>query len=205
MLWIFHIPSTLLARYLPSLPCPSGIIYPVLANSDSRLFDEIFDLIEGGHIKPIHPIITYGFDAVPDALAYIRRGQHIGKIVITNGDKQDVQLPIRPALPRLQLQSNVSYLIVGGVKGLCGSLAIHMAYHGARHIIVCSRSGLDDEASAKIVHNCRALGCEVTEARGDVADADFVRRTFKTAHPRIAGVIQGAMVLKVGCSPQSTR
>ena len=179
-------------------------MYPIFTNSSYRLLDEIFELIEGGHIKPIHPITTYGFDAVPDALAYIRRGQHIGKIVITNGDKQDVQLPIRPALPQLQLQPNVSYLIVGGLKGLCGSLAIHMAYHGARHIIACSRSGLGDEASAKIVHNCRALGCEVTEARGDVADADFVRHTFKSAHPRVAGVIQGAMVLKVCCFPRLT-
>lgn len=161
------------------------------------LLDEIFDLVEVGHIKPIHPVITYGFDAVPAALAYIRRGQHIGKIVITNGDKDDVQLPIKPALPRLQLQPNVSYLIVGGLKGLCGSLAIHLAYHGARHIIACSRSGISDEASSRIVRNCRALGCEITEARGDVADADFVRRMFKSAHPRIAGVIQGAMVLRV--------
>ena len=172
-------------------------MYNVFADFESRLFDEIFHLVEGGHIKPIHPIISYNFDAVPAALAYIRRGQHIGKIVITIGNKQDVQLPIRPALPRLQLQHNVSYFIVGGLKGLCGSLAIHMAYHGARHIIACSRSGLDDEASARVLNNCRALGCEITEARGDVTDADFVGRVFNSAHPRIAGVIQGAMVLRV--------
>ncbi len=161
------------------------------------MLDKVFDLIERGHVKPIHPITTYGFDAVPAALAFIRRGQHIGKIIITNGDKQDVQLPIRPALRKLQLQSNLAYLIVGGLKGLCGSLAIHMAYHGARHIIACNRSGIDDEASARIVNNCRALGCEIIEARGDVADPQFVRRIFKSAHPRIAGVIQGAMVLRV--------
>jgi hypothetical protein len=157
----------------------------------------VFELIEAGDIKSIHPIVTYGFEAVPDALAYIRRGQHIGKVVITNGDDEDVQLPIRPAVRQLQLRPDASYLIVGGLKGLCGSLAIHMAYHGARHIIACSRSGLGDEASSRIVNNCRALGCEITEARGDVVDADFVRRVFKSASPRIAGVIQGAMVLRV--------
>lgn len=157
--------------------------------------------MEGGHIKAISPIVTYGFDAVPDALAYIRRGQHIGKVVITDGDKPDVQLPIRPALRQLQLKPDASYLIVGGLKGLCGSLAIHMAAHGARHIISCSRSGLGDKASARIVDNCRALGCEVTEARGDVMDAEFTRQLFKSAQPRIAGIIQGAMVLKVSVFP----
>lgn len=38
------------------------------------LLDEIFDLVEAKHIKAINPVITYGFDNVPAALAYIRRG-----------------------------------------------------------------------------------------------------------------------------------
>ncbi|KAI1375608.1 hypothetical protein F4677DRAFT_112302 [Hypoxylon crocopeplum] len=161
-----------------------------------ELLAEIFDLVEAGHIKAIHPIIPYGFDNVPAALAYIRRGQHIGKIVITNYGA-DVQVPIRPALRTLQLLPDASYLIVGGLKGLCGSLAIHMARHGARHLIVCNRSGTTDDASARVVRGCLTYGCEVTEARGDVGDIDFIRRIFKSAHPkRIAGVIQGAMVLR---------
>ncbi|TGJ78884.1 hypothetical protein E0Z10_g9884 [Xylaria hypoxylon] len=101
-----------------------------------------------------------------------------------------------PALPSIQLDSHVTYLIVGGLKGLCGSLAINMAYHGACHIIACSRSGLSDKELAAIVYNCGALGCKITEARGDVSDGKFVQRIFKSAHSRIAGLIQGAMVLR---------
>ena len=163
----------------------------------ARLLDEVFDMVEQRHVGPIHPVTTYGFDQVPTALAQIRRGQHIGKIVITDRGAADVPMPIKPALRRLRLRPDVSYLIVGGLKGLCGSRAIHMAHHGARHIIACSRSGIEDEASARVVYNCRALGCEVTGARGDVSDAGFVRGVFKAARPRIAGVIQGAMVLRV--------
>lgn len=161
------------------------------------LLDEIFDLVEAGHVKPIFPIIKYGFENVPAALAYIRRGQHIGKIVITNHG-EDVQVPIRPALRSLQLQSDASYLIVGGLKGLCGSLAIHMARHGAKHIIVCNRSGTTDDASARVVRGCAVYGCGISEARGDVADFEFIQSIFKSAgERRIAGVIQGAMVLRV--------
>ncbi|KAK4113196.1 hypothetical protein N656DRAFT_730717 [Canariomyces notabilis] len=161
------------------------------------LLDEIFDLVEGGHIGPIHPVTTYGFDKVIDALSYIRRGQHIGKIVVSSGE-QDVQLPIRPAVRKLRLQpEGASYLIVGGLKGLCGSVAVHLARHGARHIIALSRSGTNDEASARVIQNCAAYGCEVTDAKGDVGDLDFVRSVFRSARPRrIAGVIQGAMVLR---------
>ena len=163
----------------------------------ASLFDELFVLINAGHVKPIQPITTFGYDKVVDALSYIRSGKHLGKIVISNGEREDVELPIRPAVPRLRLDPDVSYLIVGGLRGACGTLAIHMAQHGARHIIVNSRSGIGDEASARIVASCNVYKCEVVEVKGDVGDIDFVREMFKSAVPRIAGVIQGAMVLRV--------
>ena len=72
-----------------------------------------------------------------------------------------------------------------------------MAQHGARHIIVSNRSGISDDASARVMDSCRFHGCEVTEAKGDIGSIQFVGRMFKTASPRIAGIIQGAMVLRV--------
>lgn len=41
------------------------------------LFDE-----QGGHLKPIHPITVFGFEAIPTALSYLRARRHIGEIVI---------------------------------------------------------------------------------------------------------------------------
>lgn len=73
-----------------------------------------------------------------------------------------------------------------------------MARHGAKSIIACNRSGTTDEASARVVKSCLTYGCEITEPRGDVSDFNFVRRVFDSAkEKRIAGVIQGAMVLRV--------
>jgi KR domain/Zinc-binding dehydrogenase len=154
-------------------------------------------LVNASHIKPIHPITTFGFDDIPSALAYLRSGRHVGKVVISDGQKTDVQVPIRPAVRQFVLRPDASYLIVGGLKGLCGNLAIYMAQHGAKRIIVCSRSGIDNEASRKVVMNCQAYGCEIIEAKGDVADRGFIRRVFKQASPEISGVIQGAMILRV--------
>ncbi|KAK4184568.1 hypothetical protein QBC35DRAFT_48282 [Podospora australis] len=162
-----------------------------------KLLGETFELVEGRNIGPIRPMTTYGFDEIQEAMACIRRGQHMGKLVISKGQKDDIQVPITPLMRTLTLRTDASYLIVGGIKGLCGSLALHMARHGAGHIIVCSRSGIDDESSARIVRGCRAYGCEVTAQRGDVCDMSFVRRVFASAHPRpIVGVIQGAMILR---------
>ena len=153
-------------------------------------------MIDGGHLKPITPITTFGMDDIISALAFIRSGKHLGKIVIADPEKEDVKVPIRPAIRSLRLQPNVSYLIVGGLKGACGTLAIHMAQHGARHIMVGSRSGIDDAASARIVDSCNFYGCKVIDAKGDVGDAESVSKMVKSASPRIAGVIQGAMVLR---------
>lgn len=173
--------------------------------NQNRLLDQIFDLINSGHVKPIYPITTFGFDDVPSALAYIRSGRHIGKVVISSGDN-DVQVPIRPAVRKLALRADASYLIVGGLKGLCGNLAIHMAKQGARRIIVCSRSGISDEVSQKTMRNCLSYGCEIIEAKGDAADEEFVQGVFQEASPPIAGVIQGAMILRVSAiRPSSSR
>ncbi|KAI0202678.1 beta-ketoacyl synthase domain-containing protein [Astrocystis sublimbata] len=162
----------------------------------AKLFNELFDLINGGHIKPIRPMTTFPFNEVPAALAHIRAGRHMGKIVISNQTDEDVEMAIRPATRKLKLSSDVSYLIVGGLKGACGTLAIHMAQHGARHIVISNRSGIADDTSVKVVRDCLSYDCKVVEAKGDVGDLESVRRIFRSASPRIAGVIQGAMVLK---------
>ncbi|KAJ2981030.1 hypothetical protein NUW58_g6791 [Xylaria curta] len=164
----------------------------------ASLFDELFVLIDAGHIKPNHPITKFGFDKAADALSHIRNGRHLGKIVLSNGNngQEDVQIPIRPAIRKLLLKPDVSYLVVGGLRGACGTLAIHMAQHGARKIIVNNRSGIRDEASARIVASCNLYNCEVMEARDDVSNVAFVRKLFESASPRIAGIIQGAMVLR---------
>ena len=116
------------------------------------------DLIDAGNIKPIHPITTFGFNDIPPAFTYTRSGRHIGKVVISNGDKGNVKLLVKPALRKLTLRSDTSCLIVGGLKGLYGSLAIYTAQHGVRYIIFCSRSGISDETSKKMMMNYLANG-----------------------------------------------
>ena len=155
-------------------------------------------LINAGHLKPIRPSTIFGFDAIPAALAHIRAGRHIGKIIISHQKNEDLQMPIRSAIRKLSLLPDVSYLVIGGLKGACGTLVVHMAQHGARRIIVSSRSGINDDASAKTVRDCLSYGCVVIEAKGDVGDFEFVNRVFKSTVPRIAGVVHGPMVLKVG-------
>lgn len=133
----------------------------------------------------------------------MRGGRHIGKIVISSGEARSVQVPVRPAPRTFDLRPDVAYLIVGGLRGLCGSLAIHIAQHGARHIVAMSRSGCDDEQSQRVVQNCRSFDCVIYAAQGDVANSNDVLRALQVAPVSVGGIIQGAMVLRVGSSHPS--
>lgn len=96
------------------------------------------------------------------------------------------------------LDPRESYLLVGGLRGVCGSLALHMAKTGgARHLAVMCRSGYDDDRSQEVIRNLEALGCSVDTLTGDVAVLEDVRRCFADMTVPVAGIIQGAMVLRV--------
>ncbi|KAL7929292.1 hypothetical protein V8C35DRAFT_331814 [Trichoderma chlorosporum] len=160
-----------------------------------RLLAQTFKMVEERHIKPILPITTYGFNDIPAAFAFMRSGKHIGKIVISDS-QESASVPVRPAVRKLALRADRSYIIVGGLKGLCGSLAIYLAREGAKHIIALSRSGCSDERSQKVIANCAALGCTLYDAAADVSDPAAINAVFENATVPVGGVIQGAMVLR---------
>ncbi len=154
-----------------------------------------------GYLKAIHPITTYPFNQIPAAFAFMRSGRHIGKIVIADEDNTRSEVLVRPPPRAISLKDQASYVIVGGLKGLCGSLAIYLAKHGAKNIVAMSRSGCSDERSRKVIMNCSALGCEIQEATVDVNSFSDVKMAFQRAKYPVAGVIQGAMVLRVSRNP----
>ncbi|TGJ87024.1 hypothetical protein E0Z10_g1720 [Xylaria hypoxylon] len=159
------------------------------------LLRETFELYNKGHITPISPTRVFQFDQIPSALRLMRSGKHIGKLVISRAEDPDFQVLVRRATRGIKLRSDVCYLIVGGLRGLCSTLAIYLAKSGAKHLAILSRSVHNDERSQLAIARIRSLGCEVNMIRGDVTNVDDVRAAFKGTAVPIAGVIQGAMVL----------
>lgn len=162
-----------------------------------RVLQKIRGLLVSGDIQPITPMIVFPFSQIPDAMRYMRSGGHIGKIVISNGDEDDVMVPVRRAQHTVTLDASATYLIVGGLKGLCGSLAIYMARCGARSLTIMSRSGAGDETSRRVVQDLNSLGTTVSIVRGDVSNSKDVNLMFSESALPVRGVIQGAMLLRV--------
>ena len=127
----------------------------------------------------------------------MRNGTHIGKIIIADPEYRDVIVPIQPAIKELDLDVSKTYLIIGGLKGLCGSLAIYLARRGARNLMIMSRSGYDDPKSEAVLQNLSALNVRTQLVVGDVSCLKDVEKAFGTASCPVAGVILGAMVLRV--------
>lgn len=158
---------------------------------------QMMGLINQGHAKPIAPITTFPFEDVAGAFHYMRSAKHMGKIVLSakhKGEKSTVM--VRPARRKFELLQHKAILIVGGLRGLCGSLAIYLAQEGAKHLVILARGGYDDARSQAVLKNIYAQGAKVDLVRGDVSVLEDVRRTFKSASVPIGGVIQGAMVLR---------
>ncbi|KAI0386905.1 putative polyketide synthase [Hypomontagnella monticulosa] len=159
------------------------------------LLSRVFKMLEQGYIKPIITRI-FDFADVAGAFNLLSTGNSIGKIVIARNDTNQEVVPILPAAPRLNLDPDRSYLIVGGLKGLCGSMATNLAREGARSLIVLSRSGHQDETSRRVASDIRGLGAELALITGDVTKVEDVERAFQSTSKPIHGIIQGAMVLR---------
>ncbi|PWY66001.1 ketoacyl-synt-domain-containing protein [Aspergillus heteromorphus CBS 117.55] len=88
-----------------------------------------------------------------------------------------------------------TYLITGGLKGLCGSIALHLASQQPCHIIILSRSGCNDPRSQHILHQLHHLGSTTHPLTGSITRITDVRRAFSKSPTPLRGIIHGAMHL----------
>lgn len=149
-----------------------------------------------GAIQPIRPIKFFDATQIEDALRYMQKGQHMGKLVIQFPTDHS-QLTSSRGNNRLALRSDASYLLVGGLGGLGRSISTWMVEHGARHFIYLSRSGGKGPDDAAFVQEMNAAGCTVQITAGSVANLADVQHAIAQAEHPIAGVLQMSMVLRV--------
>ncbi|KAL2813950.1 hypothetical protein BDW59DRAFT_24526 [Aspergillus cavernicola] len=157
----------------------------------ARVMGEIGKLFKQQAIASISPITTYPISAIEKAFRVMQAGQHMGKIVITVHPEDQVR--VVQSTPSWSLRPDVSYLIVGGFGGIGRSLCEWMVDHGAKHVVIMSRSATSGPFLTELQAACnvRAVACDVSDA-GQLAVA---LESFSDMPP-IKGVIQAAMVLK---------
>ncbi|MFC1759599.1 SDR family NAD(P)-dependent oxidoreductase [Planctomycetota bacterium] len=159
------------------------------------MFTDLSRRFESGDYQPLtHK--TFPITEIVEAFRFMAQGKHVGKNVLSF----DVdEIPIGPCSEDEHLlRADATYLIVGGASGFGLELAKWMTGHGAQNIVLLSRSGPRDEASAETIRVLQNAGFNVVDARGDVtrqADVQRVVDDIQTDMPPLLGVVHGAMVL----------
>ncbi|RYP67181.1 hypothetical protein DL771_007409 [Monosporascus sp. 5C6A] len=142
------------------------------------------------------PMQNFAFEAVADAFVLMRTAKHMGNLVLSRNPDVPAHIPIRPAPKAVRFRPDATYLLVGGLKGICGSLAIDFAKNGAEQLAAVSHSGYDDEQSQGVLRQFRHLGCHIDLLLGDVTKLEHMWKIFNETSVPIGGTVQGAMVLR---------
>ncbi|OBT75234.1 Type I Iterative Polyketide synthase (PKS) [Pseudogymnoascus sp. 05NY08] len=177
--------------------------FDLLAFSDTRypeiqdVLKDVIRLFEQKVIVPVDPITVYPVSELERTYRLMQVGKHMGKIVIAMNPEDIV--PVLPKTPSVKLRPDSSYLVVGGLGGIGRSVCHWMVSHGAKNIVVISRSASSQEKAAPFLAEIGKNGCKVKVAACDITDEYQLAEVLKACSfemPPICGVIQAAMVLE---------
>ena len=186
-----------------------------------RLLRIMVDMLQQGQLKPIAPVTLFEGARVKDAMRFMQKGDHIGKVVVTMpGRAEDLDVETPPSKPALTLDGEASYIFVGGLGGLGQAIAVWLAESGAKEselmpptndmtpkdnpadyhvaiVIFLSRSAGTPGKYDRFISELEALGCSALMVSGSVSTIEDVERAVKASKRPIRGVFQASMVLRV--------
>ncbi|KAL5044409.1 hypothetical protein BDW71DRAFT_209414 [Aspergillus fruticulosus] len=161
-----------------------------------RLLRESFDLVSTGKIKPPYPITKVAFSDAQKAFRMLQMGTNMGKVILIPGADDIVPvLPPTYSTNHPLLNTEKTYLIVGGLGGIGRRLSEWMFQRGARRLAFLARSGAEREEGRATIAWLRERNVDVSVFKGDVADIAVVQHCIDTLGNTLAGIIQAAMVL----------
>ncbi|MEZ5479931.1 MAG: SDR family NAD(P)-dependent oxidoreductase [Thiolinea sp.] len=170
---------------------------PALAG---RLFREMMALFEEGVLRPL-PHRVFSAHRIQEAFRYMQQSRQIGKVIVSfNAAPPVAELAPEPART-LQLETNGSYLVTGGLSGFGLRTAQWLADKGAGTLVLLSRRGVVTEDAQPTVAALQQQGVNVVVRACDVADYQALEQVFTEVRetlPPLKGVVHAAMVLDDG-------
>lgn len=133
----------------------------------------------------------------------MQTGKHMGKVVV-RVDENDL-VPAIPRVPEVQITREATYILAGGLGGICREIGRWLAEKGAKHLVFLSRSAATGDANIVFIKNLReTYGVNAMAFNCDVADRASLQGVLgeckKQGLPPVCGCVTGAMVLRV-CVP----
>lgn len=180
------------------------LVHPELTR---KLFSEIMELAEKGALHPL-PYHVFAAEDIVDAFRYMQQARQIGKIIVTYGNGLTAGHDARPQQQtELNLSADASYLVTGGLGGFGLKTAEWLAAHGARHLVLISRSGPASEETQEAIARLQAQGIEVYAQACDITDRMALTTLFETIAaqlPPLRGIVHSATVIEDGLARNMT-
>jgi len=158
------------------------------------LLQKVIRRLDEGELRPL-PHRTFPISELGNAVRYLRRAKHIGKVMVSMQEPGVVSVPTRE---RIDVRADGTYLITGGLGGFGSAVARWLVDCGARHLVLMSRSGASSPAAAEVVRELEGQGATVHVAQADVCQERQVREALAQVAetmPALRGVVHAAMVL----------
>jgi acyl transferase domain-containing protein/acyl-CoA synthetase (AMP-forming)/AMP-acid ligase II/NADPH:quinone reductase-like Zn-dependent oxidoreductase/acyl carrier protein len=165
-----------------------------------RLLADVMACFANGTLRPL-PARTFDLEQARDAFRFMQQARHTGKILL--------RIPSRTSAsshPAIQLRSDATYLITGGLGALGLFTARWMTSCGARHLMLISRGAADQQAQSQLAQ-LEAVGAQVRVVQADVAVPDQLQHALdelRTSLPPLRGVVHAAGLLDDGVLTQQT-
>lgn len=159
----------------------------------AKLFQSVIQLFDQNLIKA-HPYELFNINDIGNAIDFIAKGKHIGKVVLTMEDQTVTALPME----NIAFSSELSYIVTGGASGFGIEIAKWMVDKGAKNLALVSRSGPKTEYDHSWINKLKEDGINIIIEKLDLSQQDQVNNMVKqvSKHAPIGGVIHGAAVLQ---------
>ncbi|KAL7937160.1 putative polyketide synthase [Trichoderma chlorosporum] len=164
----------------------------------SKLLKKSVELMEQGHIQHLQPLRCFNASEVVEAFQEVQNSHISGRVVVKPQADDVVSKFIQEQQP-WKFEADASYLIAGGSGGLGRAIAKWMVSHGAKNLIIPSRSGASSKAAKEMVEELTARGINIVTPKCDVASEEELSDALDDCSrtmPPIKGCINAAMVLQ---------
>ncbi|KAL1517282.1 hypothetical protein ABEB36_001067 [Hypothenemus hampei] len=183
-----------------------GILLDALFDSESYEKREVRRLlsegIESGAVRPL-PNTVYNENQVEQAFRFMASGKHIGKVLLKIRDEESRRTQRPPfktvaAIPRTYMDSEKSYILVGGLGGFGLELADWLIRRGAKNIVLTSRSGIKTGYQSLCIRRWRENCVKVLVSTADATTEKGAKRLLEESNELgpVGGIFNLAVVLR---------
>lgn len=178
-----------------------GISLDVVFESKGPERNQIVELlkkgIQSGTVQPL-PTTVYNEYQLEQAFRFLASSRHIGKVVVKIRDEASTTtIKTINAFPRTYVNSDKSYILVGGLGGFGLELADWLISRGATKLMLVSRSGLRTGYQSRCIRRWRNKGVCVQISTTDVSSIQGAGNLLKEANDLgpVGGIFNLAMIL----------